>query len=138
MSTDFIPYEYLIAIFLYSSVTDMEKREIPLWAFPSALAVFLMCRGTDQIVLRLISAAIFFVPTLILGMLGKMGGGDIIMFTISAYIIGLENCIPFSIMLFITGLVLAAISKFKNRELPMAPIATIAYMATLRITPMLR
>ena len=80
--------------------TDLKRMEIPLW----------------------------LVPFLIMTLIGKMGGGDLIMFSALGFMMGLDEMIPYWIALTAVGTAAAAVSGFGKKEIPIAPIAEAAYV----------
>ncbi len=132
----------LLVAFGIATATDIVSGEIPIWLFPGALALSLLwflysgnLPGYDNF----IGAAALFMPILVLCLAGKMGGGDLIMFSVIGFILGLYELpaymfwigfVSLVVVVFVKGIHLMQHKKGRvmDKEMPIAPIAMAAYV----------
>lgn len=127
-----LSYLILAAAFAAASVTDIKRREIPVWLFPAACVLCRIAAGGISI-LDIIAAACVGFPLLFLCYTGRLGGGDLLMFVCTAIALGAED-----MLLYVLALAAAATCFFffireKQQELPIAPVAGISYIIFLII-----
>ena len=111
--------------------TDLKRMEIPLWLFPSTVLIYVaatLSLGGEIGVMNWTGLVCMAVPFLIMTLIGKMGGGDLIMFSALGFMMGLDEMIPYWIALTAVGTAAAAVSGFGKKEIPIAPIAGAAYV----------
>ena len=73
-----------------------------------------------------------FIPFLILCVMDKMGGGDLIMFSTIGFILGIEELYPYMISLSVISTAFFITKKEAIREeIPIAPFAAAAYFLYL-------
>lgn len=124
----------LLIAFVIASYVDLKKMEIPLWDFPSAAAVYIAAvfiSGNKPDIYHVLGFLAPFVVMIVASIAGNIGGGDIIMFSCTGFILGLEELVPYMVFLTVCGIVLLAIFKFRNRMIPIAPLAGTAYILYL-------
>lgn len=128
----FSTYILFIAL-LIATFTDLEKRTIPIWLFPSALAVCMLSDilcGNMPGATNLLGFAAMLLTSFYGCMKGHMGGGDLIMFSVLGFVMGIYALIPFTIFMWFVELSIRFIKwvrKQECRELPLAPLALAAY-----------
>ena len=118
-----------------SAYTDIKMRKIPLWLFPS---VFVLAVGArlftgQTISWDLIGMGIVFLGTMVTTLFG-MGGGDVIMLSTIAFVIGAGNLILFILSLSITVLIYSIIRKVKKKEkiqIPLAPFCIPSFLLVI-------
>ena len=117
--------------FLISTYTDLKRREIPLWVFPSVFVIRLLMKPAPAMT-NWLGMAIMGVTFLILCLSGKMGGGDLIMFSVSGFILGIDNLTGYVICMTISFCVSYIIWKYKMKDwIPAAPIAASGFFLLL-------
>lgn len=127
----------LLVAFAIASYVDFRTKEIPLWTFPSTVAVFLVvsfATGNPPNVMNFAGFACMGIPFLLLSLFGVMGGGDFIMFSAVGFILGLEELIPYGVCLSVVGIATFVVAKIIGKvgvkdEIPIAPIAGLSYVA---------
>ena len=121
----------IAAALAVASYTDLKRMEIPLWLFPSTVLIFAataLASGGEIGVMNWAGLACMAIPFLIMTIAGKMGGGDLIMFSALGFIMGLDEMIPYWVALTIVGTAAAAATGFGKKEIPIAPIAGVSYV----------
>lgn len=123
----------LMLALLTASYTDIKERRIPLWLFPLVLAVSIVTsiyNGQEIPIWNWIGMAVMSFSFLILGLYGKMGGGDIIMFSVLGFTLG-QKIIPFAVCMATIGTVFLICTGARKQEVPLAPFASISYIIFL-------
>lgn len=152
-------YICMAVAYLIASYTDIKRREIPIWVFPSAV-----CLGTGigyftgnmPGLENVLGAVSIFVPALVLCLAGKMGGGDLIMFTATGFALGLTGVIVYAIVLMVSALLLLALAAVRisvkrrrkgappkklhllQREIAAAPLSGFAFLVTVLLDLIMR
>lgn len=75
--------------FIVASVTDIKTKKIPIYLFPTAAVVSIITQVVFKelyIVQSLISFGITFIVLLVFAVIGKGGGGDVIMISCTALV----------------------------------------------------
>ena len=128
---------FLLAALVTASITDVKSRTIPLWLFPSTLA---LCVISDIACGRILGLSnVFGFATMLLVSLyacarGDIGGGDLIMFCSMGWILGAWKLVPFTVAVCTLGLAvhLVMMARKKGGEpIPMSPLALGAYVICL-------
>jgi len=131
---------YLFAVcpaFLIASITDIKRHEIPLWDFPALFVLYIVFFHKELSYLNWSTLGIMAAAFFFLAVFGKIGGGDIIMFSVIGFIIGLYGIISYLIILFCISCVVFMTVPFiwkkkngaewkgpvKGHEFPIAPMA---------------
>lgn len=122
-----ISYIYLAIAHIIASYTDIKRMEIPLWVFPSSLVVFIIEHHHEIDIFNVYGMLIIGIPMFLVSLFGKMGGGDVIMFSVVGFIIGFFYILPYTFILAVVGTCYFALLKFQKNECPIAPIAMVAY-----------
>lgn len=131
---------YILAIiaFLIASYTDIKNRQIPLLVFPSLLVcdIIYILYTKEPWLNHIVGMLITFLPSLLLTFLGGLGGGDLIMLTVTGFIVGSYNIWYYIITVCVTGFFLLLLPKKITREIPIAPLMCIGYIifVVLRLT----
>lgn len=122
----------LLAIpFLIASYTDIKRREIPPWLFPTAVALYIaigMLYGYPPTMENVIGMAGLGIPILVCAALFNAGGGDVIMLACVGFIIGVQGVFLYSICMSVIGTAVWALMRFQNKEVPLAPLAAASYL----------
>lgn len=133
----------LLTAMAIAAVTDAVSGEIPVWLFPGALAITVIwwvLSGIPAISTnRVLGAAALFIPVLVLCLAGKMGGGDLIMFTVTGFLLGFYLLPAYMFWFGCAALIQVACMKvlhllrhktghIMDAEVPIAPIAAGAYI----------
>lgn len=114
----------LMIALLAATYTDLKNRMIPVWLFPQTLLVYLFLIRPDRYHLLGLTIGI---PVLFLCFIGKMGGGDLLMFLCVGYVIGICRLVYFAFCMSFVGALFFFIRKRKTDMIPLAPLVTGAY-----------
>lgn len=125
-----ISYSYFILFlgYLIASYTDTKSRIIPIWLFPSVLVVSILEHRMNFS--SMAGFFIMFIASMCSCLRGDMAGGDLLMFSVTGWVLGIRGLIPFTIILSTIGLILQFFSQEIHREkklIPLAPLGLIAY-----------
>ena len=112
---------------LIAAYTDLKRNQIPLWNSPSLFALALIQKyvcGHD-IVWDLLGMGIVFIAAMAATFAG-MGGGDVLLFSALAFLVGTQKIVPFFLFLSAEAIVYAVIQKafLKKKgkmQVPLAP-----------------
>lgn len=130
---EIISYLYLGVMYIVASITDYRTREIPIPLFPSALVLYLVLNFGNVGLNSILGMLVMGLPLLVLSIKGKMGGGDLIMFAVTGFIVGFNNIPLFCACVSAVGTLYFVAVKFKNKVCPIAPLAMVAYFIFLAI-----
>ena len=124
----------LLVSLLVAAYTDYKTRTIPIWLFPLTVLLYSIqvvwtggYIGTENI----LGFLCMFLPTLLLSINGKMGGGDVLMLSAIGFLLGYKLTVYVFIVSVISTLYFIIILKFKKKECPLAPFALVAYILFL-------
>lgn len=123
-------YIFLIPAFIYAAWSDLKNRTIPIWLFPGTMVfifIYNFFTGKSVDLWNLIGFSCMFVPTMLAGMAGVLGGADIIMFSITGAILG-KLTVSYVVILASLSTLFFLFSGLKNRTYPMAPFAMAAFI----------
>lgn len=112
-----------------ASITDTKKREIPIWLFPSLVAVYItlhVAMGTMQWINSLVGLFIGALAFTIAALFFQGGGGDILMMSAIGFVYGPVILSHITIGASIGCICYYCITKQKN--IPYAPIVLISYI----------
>ena len=123
-----------VIAYIYSSYTDIRTREIPVYTFPAAFVITLVYRLSTgmQMEKYYIGAVIMLVVSLLYSIFAKLGGGDVIILSYTGFLLGIDGCIPFTLIssciVLCIGIYIHVWKKKKIRgaSIPMAPVFGIA------------
>lgn len=112
---------------IIAAYTDIKKKQIPLWISPLLFALALIPKyacGQD-IAWDLLGMGIVFIAAMAATFAG-MGGGDVLLFSALAFVIGIQRVVPFFLFLSAEVIVYAVIQKalLKKKgkmQVPLAP-----------------
>lgn len=124
----------LLPPLLIAACTDIKDRTIPIWLFPSTLIAYIICcvfTGQPMGYTNIIGFIVMGTASLTGCVAGFMGGGDVIMLAVIGYIFGINKIIPFTVLMMLTGFIVFAVKKFKDVEIPVAPLVLIAFIVYL-------
>ena len=127
-------YLILFISLLVAAYTDYRSRTIPVWLFPLTAVLFAMqtiWKDGSIAFGNILSLFCMFIPTFTLGIVGKMGGGDILMFSVIGFLLGYDLIIYIFILSGISTIYYFLILKSKNVECPLAPFALVSYVIYL-------
>lgn len=103
-------------VFAIASYTDIKRKEIPIRLFPSLL-VFHLLLFHDEIGIEnwlgLGATALVF---LAMAIAGKIGGGDVIMFSVLGFILGLSQFASYMVVLTIVSLIMIPWLLLMNKK----------------------
>ena len=125
----------LLALFI-ATYTDTKTKTIPLFLFPSVSllgVIYLLSQQNYEIKLSILFALFTFISYLILALFFNGGGGDVVMMTSLAFLLGKEILY----IMFIGHTILCIVSficymRTKKKEtLPFAPFVLVAYILYL-------
>lgn len=136
----------VLAALLVASFTDIRRREIPLFLFPFSVFIVALYMWYKDISFsgHIIIMLFMFTILMIYSFFIPFGGGDIIMLTSLAFIIGInEICSYLTCLLLVSSAfypfylfiqVILMKKKMKEvirNEIPLAPITTVSYIIFL-------
>lgn len=125
----------LLALFI-ATYTDTKTKTIPVFLFPSVLVLGVLClihNGNLNLLSSFIFGIFAFISYLVLALFFHGGGGDVIMMTSLAFLLGKEILY----IMFIGHTILCIVSlvryiRTKKKEtLPFTPFVLVAYIIYL-------
>ena len=119
----------LFAALIYAAYTDLKRREIEIWLFPSVIMAYLLLflHNDEPLPVHIIGGLLMGLPSLFAAMLNKLGGGDVLLYGAVGFVLGLtEAGVLFSVIVlaqFSFAVIFVQIAKVeipKEKEVPMA------------------
>ena len=127
----------LFAALIYAAYTDLKRREIEIWLFPSVIMAYLLLflHNDEPLPVHIIGGLLMGLPSLFAAMLNKLGGGDVLLYGAVGFVLGLtEAGVLFSVIVlaqFSFAVIFVQIAKVEipnEKEVPMAPLILVSYL----------
>ena len=127
----------LFAALIYAAYTDLKRREIEIWLFPSVIMAYLLLflHNDEPLPVHIIGGLLMGLPSLFAAMLNKLGGGDVLLYGAVGFVLGLtEAGVLFSVIVlaqFSFAVIFVQVAKVeisKEKEVPMAPLILVSYL----------
>ena len=127
----------LFAALIYAAYTDLKRREIEIWPFPSVIMAYLLLflHNDEPLPVHIIGGLLMGLPSLFAAMLNKLGGGDVLLYGAVGFVLGLTGAgVLFSVIVlaqFSFAVIFVQIAKVeipKEKEVPMAPLILVSYL----------
>ena len=130
----YIIYAIILASLIIATVTDIRKREIPLWLFPIVIAVstiintvYIVHDGTYLDIIMLVAGFLIFgIAAYILARKEKLGGGDVLMIATLGGSLGFIRAAETILISCVIGVIFILITK--KRSIPYAPLLLIGFI----------
>lgn len=127
----------LFAALIYAAYTDLKRREIEIWLFPSVIMAYLLLflHNDEPLPVHIIGGLLMGLTSLFAAMLNKLGGGDVLLYGAVGFVLGLtEAGVLFSVIVlaqFSFAVIFVQVAKVeipKEKEFPMAPLILVSYL----------
>lgn len=139
MTMLFVKASVIYFIFLFSSVLDIQTREVPDWVHFTLIVAGFISVNEKTVLINILSAVVVFLFMLICAMLSKnkLGGADVKFISAMTFVLGLSN----SLLGLMLGLVLSIIgtkirnycTKKKDNTMPLIPYLSIGFLVSIMI-----
>lgn len=128
---------FLIAL-CCATYTDIKKREIPIWLFPTAGILSIPFFLKHITLWDILGAACVFLLFVLLSVKTGTGGGDIIMMTVISFVFGvsftMRICLLLAILVAVAFFIYYLVAKKKPQKednFPMAPFVLAAFVLSI-------
>lgn len=119
----------MVFALLIASITDIKKREIPIWLFPLMSVLYVLINNNINLTYCLTGLLIGVISFSILAWKFSGGGGDIIMMGSIGFILGPKILMHVTIAASALCGIYAVVSNAKSNErIPYAPFVTFSYI----------
>ena len=109
--TAYLPVLVVVGLFCHAAVSDLRTREIPNWVSAALLAVYAVLAVLDPqrmlVWQSLLTGAAVFALLFALYHFGRMGGGDVKLWTAAAVLVGPNYVLPMLLLTTLSGLAVA-------------------------------
>ena len=130
----FIQGLVLLFVLMYASILDIRTRIVGDFVPVEILILSLICFSTEKILSSIIGAIIILVAQILLTLIGilQIGGADIKITTVAAFLLGIEKGIAFYLIDFVVamlyGIAHSLISPKSDDGIPMIPFFSIGIL----------